>query len=523
MSFELRPYQADCVRAILADHAGGAQSTLSVLPTGSGKTEVFIRLSQEWAHQHPQGLVLLVSHLSLLTSQTRDRYQLRAPEMLVGIHQAHQHPNLASRVVISTMQTLRSPDHQDWLKRMMLRQPSLIIVDEAHTIPTPSYEHIRAAFATVPLAGFTATPFYNRQTMLTCFDKLSYTISLQELINQGYLVPPRLYSIERRSDDLADQIALVLSIYRDREAGKQAIVYMQSINDARLMAAAFEEIGVAAHPVTQDLTGSNRDTILSAFDSGRTKVLTTVNVLTAGFDSPHVECIIMPYGTDSPTTYVQRIGRGLRPNPSRNKTECSVYVFGPAPSIARKAYERLTNQLLNADGRDRAYDTYREDLEMNAPGTETHLWTQIVVKAIQRMEKLGMDHFATMLNSKTFPEKFLRNMHGLLANLPTTRSSRQQSPKSITESQSAFLFKQGFGSHQLTGLTKSEASIMISAIVNAGAQRSPSQQKWSVTEGQHKGKHVCELPFSYRNIVKARYPDSQVALLIRQWEQERTK
>lgn len=523
MSFELRPYQTDCVAANLADFAGGAKSILSILPTGSGKTEIFIRLAQEWIAQHPQALILLLSHLSLLTVQTRERFRIRAPYLVVDTHQADQRPVPYARVVISTMQTMRSPEHQDWLKRMMLRQPSLIIVDEAHTIPTPSYESIRDAFADIPLAGFTATPFYNRQSMLTCFDQLSYSIALQDLIDHHYLVPPRLHSISRKSHDLADQIALVLSIYRDREAGKQAIVYMTSIDDARMMAAAFDAIGVSAHPITQDLVGRYRDTILAKFNTGETKVLTTVNVLTAGFDSPNVECIIMPYGTDSPTTYLQRIGRGLRPNPSRGKTECTVYVFGNAPSISRKAFERLTHKILTADGREHVYETYREDFDMIESGSETYLWTATIVKAIDRMEKLGMDHFAALLNSKNFPQKFTMNIAALLSNLPKNRSTRAQSSNSITENQQTFLFKQGFGSSQLSGLTKSEASTMISAIVNATAQPSPSQQKWSVPEGQHKGKHVCELPFSYRTIVKRRYPDSPVAQLIRQWEQERPK
>lgn len=521
MSFELRDYQIACVEAVLANLAAGAQSTLSILPTGAGKTEIFIRICQEWTAEHPQGLVLLLSHLSLLTHQTRERFKLRAPDCTVGILQSHRHPPVTARVVISTMQTARAHEHQAWLERMMLRSVSLIIVDEAHMIPTPSYEQIRKTYAHVPLAGFTASPFYARHAMLACFDTLSYSISLQELIDAGYLVPPQLHEITVRSNDLADRIALVLSIYRDREAGRQAIVYMQSIEEARLMAAAFEEIGVSAHPITQELTGHYRNEILATFNAGTVKVLTTVNVLTAGFDSPAVECIIMPYGTDSPTTYIQRIGRGLRPNPARNKTSCAIYIFGDAPAISRKAFERLHQRVLNADGETRIYDTFRDDLDLNEPGGPTYLWTETIVKAIDRMEKLGMDHFAALLNSKHFPEKFTRNISDLLSALPKRPSSLPNGRTSITDSQTAFLFKQGFGSHQLSGLTKSEASMMISAIVNSSAPRSPSPPKWSVPEGQHKGKHVSELPFSYRNIVKARYPDSPVAHLIRAWEKER--
>lgn len=63
---------------------------------------------------------------------------------------------------------------------------------------------------------------------------------------------------------------------------------------------------------------------------------------------------------------------------------------------------------------------------------------------------------------------------------------------------------------------------MISALVNSQmCPASPSSPKWSVPEGLHKGKHVSELPFSYRSIVKKRFPDSPVAKLILQWEQEK--
>jgi superfamily II DNA or RNA helicase len=521
-SFKLRPYQDECVTATLRD-LESYEAVANVLPTGAGKTECFIRICERWLAAHPGQAVLELSHLSLLTEQTLERFAMRAPNISVGVLQANRAPKWDAQVVISTMQTSRLRKRIEQLKARVVKNVGLILVDEAHMITTPSYETIRSYFPDAKLIGFTATPFRGSKIMTSCFDKVSFSISLQELIDAGYLVPPKVFAVPAATGDLATDMANVMGLYKAHEEGRGAIVYMQSIEDAKSIALAFQEIGVPSRAITQDLVGPFRQTLLNDFNKGALRVLSTVNVLTAGFDSPAVGAIFMPYGTHTPATYVQRIGRGLRPDAPSGKIACHVYIAGNAPSVSQSVYERLTSRLLGAGGPPRNCDTFREDIEHNdyEPNTEIYRWTQAICNAVTKMEKLGMTHFASLLDSKAFPPRFMQSMTAMLAALPDRPSSVAATHTSISENQKAYLFQAGFGSVALTGVTKSEASMMISTVVNMTGRPSSSTQRFIVPEGTHRGKHVSELPHAYRSLVKKRYPDSPVAKLIITWEQER--
>lgn len=520
--FELRPYQHEAVTAILKD-LETIKSVIAVLPTGSGKTEIFAEIAKRLVNANNETGILILSHLSLLTEQTEARLKLRAPTLQVDVMQGERKPKWNSSVVISTMQTSRNEDHIDALAEKTMRKIDVIIVDEAHMIPTPSYQQILTYFPNAKVIGFTATPFRDRQIMTSYFEKVSYSISLQNLIDQGYLVPPKLHEIISKGDSVADVMGTVVHLFKTQAADRQAIVYMQTIDDTRTLRSAFEEAGVSAHAVTQELVGDYRTQILSDFNQGKTQVLTTVNVLTAGFDSPRVGAIFMPYGTSSPTTYLQRIGRGLRPLPG--KSDCLVYVFGDAPSVSKKVYEQLTRRILQAGGPPRNQGSFKDDLLFNdyTGHGETLIWNSSVVAAITRMEKLGMMQFAKLLNEKAFPQRFMQNIATLLASLPGKKTSLPGGQKPATEAQKSVLFRAGFASDALKAITKGEASMMIGTVFNQENRRSPQQERFRVPEGTHAGKHVAELPHAYRALVKKRFPDSPVAKVITEWEQERKR
>ncbi len=519
--FELRPYQVTAVERCMED-LKSVRSVGCILPTGSGKTEIFVEMCNRFTKENPTKAVLILSHLSLLTEQTFERFKLRAPSLNVAIMQRDNKPKWNTSVIISTMQTSRSQAHVDWMKDLLVRDIGLIVIDEAHFVPTESYQTILGYFPDAKLAGFTATPFRERKIMTTYFERISYSLSLQELIDNGHLVPPKLNEIITKGQTVSDVMASVIHLYKQECMDRSAIVYMQTVDDARLLRSAFEEAGIRSHAVTQELVGDYRSQILSAFNSGETKVLTTVNVLTAGFDSPRVGAIFMPYGTSSPTTYLQRIGRGLRP--SEGKTNCLVYVFGDAPSVSKKVYEHMTNKILHAGGAVVSHATYKEDLLYNEYETtsDVYVWNKTVVEAIAKMEKLGMTEFARLLNAKAFPKRFMDNITKFYENLPQKKSSLPHGSKPATEAQQSALTKAGFESKALSQLTKAEASMMIGTLYNK-SNRSSSSQPYVVPEGTHMGKHVSELPHAYRSLVKKRFPDSPVAKLIVQWEFERKR
>ena len=85
--------------------------------------------------------------------------------------------------------------------------------------------------------------------------------------------------------------------------------------------------GIECGFVTGDTPDGVRAAILGRFRSGELKYLCNVNVLTTGFDAPHIDCVARWCGpTMSPGLYYQMVGRGFRLHPG--KTDCLVLDFG---------------------------------------------------------------------------------------------------------------------------------------------------------------------------------------------------
>lgn len=523
MKFVPRPYQVDAVAANMADLAAGVKKIANILPTGAGKTEVMAMTANAWIQANPGRSILNLSHLSLLTDQSFRRFKLRAPSLSVGIHQRQKKAVMTNDVVISTMQTARSKKHIEHIKQELIKPVGLIMVDETHMLPTQSYETIQAYFPNLPLIGFTATPFREKRLMTNYFDKISFTISLQELIDQGYLVPPVVHEIAvTHADDERAEIMNIVSLYLREQRGLPAIAYMKTIEEAKMLRNVFEEHGVKARAVTSEVTGPERQLIFDSFNDGSTTVLTTVDVLTAGFDAPHVRSIFMPYGTKSPTQYLQRIGRGLRP--CEGKTSCDVYILGDAPQVGKKLYDKINKVILLAGSSSKTKTTYKEDAELNffARNSEIYEWTQEVNRVIKKMESLGMDNFAELLDRKQFPEEYMTSIKELIKRLPKNAKKMKDGDKPASDGQKSVLFEAHFTSDFVDKLTKREASMMITAIMNKEHKASHgSLEKFKLTEGLHKGKYVFQTPHAYRQKVKKGKPDSPAALLIKEWESHR--
>jgi DNA repair protein RadD len=68
------------------------------------------------------------------------------------------------------------------------------------------------------------------------------------------------------------------------------------------------------------MAAGERDRIIGDFKTGRIRFLFNANLLTTGFDAPHIDCIIMLRPTKSTGLYVQIMGRGLRKHQDKENT-----------------------------------------------------------------------------------------------------------------------------------------------------------------------------------------------------------
>jgi hypothetical protein len=207
------------------------------------------------------------------------------------------------------------------------------------------------------IAGFTATPNRgDKKGLRSIFDNCADQITIKELINLGFLVPPIAYVIEingveeglskvrktRDDYDMAEVEAVmnlkvineeVVERWREKAGDRKTIVFCSTIKHAEDVTKAFRESGVSADMVTGETPSGARAATLRRFDRGDLQVLINVAILTEGFNSPPASCIILLRPCSYKSTMIQMIGRGLRTvNPEEYpgvvKKDCIVLDFG---------------------------------------------------------------------------------------------------------------------------------------------------------------------------------------------------
>ncbi|GAA5990112.1 hypothetical protein JCM11641_007071 [Rhodosporidiobolus odoratus] len=152
VGIKLRPYQTECIRAVLDELERGQHQRLGVsAPTGSGKTAIFtslIRYLPPLIHpttgEHATRVLIIVNSIQLAT-QTAEVVKRTYPGLSVDVEQGNKRGNGMAEVTVATYQTLARGE----LSRLDKYDPDYlkaVIVDEAHHAIAPSYLAILSRF-----------------------------------------------------------------------------------------------------------------------------------------------------------------------------------------------------------------------------------------------------------------------------------------------------------------------------------------------------------------------------------------
>ncbi|MBN1673344.1 MAG: DEAD/DEAH box helicase [Kiritimatiellae bacterium] len=337
---QLRPYQKACLETIRDRYAAGIRRQLISLPTGTGKTVIFAQLPSFFRMKKR---MLVLAHREELLEQARDKLLRANPALQVDIEQAGRRAQPDSRIVVASVPTL-GRKHSARLERLDPEEFYLLVVDEAHHATAATYrrtlEHFGVFETGTPklLLGFTATPKRgDGQGLDAVFEEISFSRNLPQMVEDGYLAPLAAYRVEtdvdlsgvktRMGDFVAAQLSravnvqerneLVVTIYRDRLAGRQTLCFCVDVAHAHSLADSFRRAGIPTGCVTGDMPREARAQALAEFGSGAKTVLTNCMVLTEGYDEPAVSGIILARPTKSALLYVQMIGRGTRLHPGK--------------------------------------------------------------------------------------------------------------------------------------------------------------------------------------------------------------
>ena len=165
--------------------------------------------------------------------------------------------------------------------------------------------------------------------------------STSELIDQGHLVPARVYAPSRpdltgikveRGDYVESQLAAVMdtgvivgdivSHYLRLAKDRKAVVFATGVAHSRHIADEFRNAGVLAAHIDGSTPTDERDAILKQLANGSIDVVSNAMVLTEGWDCPDVSALILARPTKSIGLYRQMVGRVLRP--AAGKTDAVV-------------------------------------------------------------------------------------------------------------------------------------------------------------------------------------------------------
>lgn len=295
----LRPYQLRAIAEVEREWMKGHRAVCLVAPTGSGKTvlaEEFIRRSSE--------SVLFLVHRRELVEQTRRRFEEHFDTACV----APGYPfRPEARVQIATVQTLLARDHRP--------EVGLLIPDELHHYRAAEWQTVLEHYGQTRMVGLTATP--ERQDGSPLGDIASALVvaaNYRELVVGGYLVDARVYAPEVASGGLAQN---PVQAWRDFAEGSRSFLFASRVAYAKKLADEFEDSGVPSGMIEADTCVRDRMDLLDRFSEGSVRVLTNCNVLTEGIDIPEARTCIIARKYGHVSTYLQAVGRVLRPHSSK--------------------------------------------------------------------------------------------------------------------------------------------------------------------------------------------------------------
>jgi DNA repair protein RadD len=328
---KLRGYQEDAkagVRDALATHS----AVLLVAPTGAGKTVLFANIAQTAAARGFR--VLILAHRDTLIKQASRK--LMEYGVQHGIIMAGYTPNLALRVQVASVQTI--------VRRLdkITRPFDIVIVDEAHLSAAKSYvtiiEALRKLNPGVKLLGVTGSPCRLDGKGLGkeaggLYETIVMAPNIRWMIDQAYLVRPDVYGAKKLVDltgikkvggdydgaalaEVMDKPKITgdaIEHYKALCPGVPAVAWCASVAHAEHVAEQFNAAGIPALALSGEDDAVARERALAGLASGALKVVTFAMLLVEGVDCPAIGAIIMLRPTMSLASYLQVIGRGLRP------------------------------------------------------------------------------------------------------------------------------------------------------------------------------------------------------------------
>lgn len=308
---DLRPGQHDAISSVLDGH-----DTLSVMPTGSGKSAIY-----QIAGIIRSGITIVVSPLIALQRDQVDSLQgerrLNAAELNSTLSQGDRDDLFAQLEDADQMFLFLAPEqlaNEETLAFLKRLQPSLFVVDEAHCISEwghdfrPDYLRLGTFIeelghpTTLALTATAAGPV--RDEIVEHLGMREPNIFVRDFDR------PNIHLAVRAFNEADDKLAAALDFAGAHDGS--GIIYAATRQDTETIANALSEKGITARAYHAGLKSKDRDAIQSAFMAGEITVIVATIAFGMGIDKPDIRYVVHYSISDSLDSYYQEIGRAGR-------------------------------------------------------------------------------------------------------------------------------------------------------------------------------------------------------------------
>lgn len=325
MSLNLRPYQTDIIANLRNGFASGKRHQILYAPTGAGKTEMAIALLEATKIKGNKAAMLL-DRIVLCdqTSQRLEKYSIDHGVMQSGHWRYRPYENIQ----ICSAQTIE--------KRGSFPDLSLLIIDECHQTREQTIEFIKNN-PDIKVIGLTATPF--TKGLGRIYDNVVSSITTQQLVDQGVLVPLRVFiakeidmagakkvagewsqaeatkrGMQITGDVVAEWIKMTHEVFG---RPRKTIVFCAGVEHGMDLSRKFAEAGYNFISISYRDDDQFKKDVIEDFAKPDTEIhgLIATDILTKGFDVPDVMIGVSarPF-SKSLSSHIQQMGRVMRAN-----------------------------------------------------------------------------------------------------------------------------------------------------------------------------------------------------------------
>ena len=317
----LYEHQTNILKELDKDRLFNNNTSLIVLPTASGKSEIILTdLEKEYIKEKCNRVLIMVP-----TTKIKADWESR----VINLHNNYQIDVMCYNAVFRKKNSI-TQEYYDY-----------IVVDEAHHSQAANLKSVIQYFNPKYLIGLTATDERIDQKKLSeIFGQYEVKMSLREAIEKEVVTNIRAYRLisnvnlkdvryngkDYNYSDLEKTLIVdsknelivdtILKYFKPQENFyKQGIIFCVNKKHCAKLAKLLSDSGLKAEAVYGG--NKNNDSIFENYKHKRIQFLCSCQLISEGWDCPQTEIIVMARPTLSKVLYLQQLGRGLRKYPGK--------------------------------------------------------------------------------------------------------------------------------------------------------------------------------------------------------------